>query len=186
MNIGLPNRAQLEKIPGGHWVVDSLNKLLIAITGSYHTQHNTDDTHGAVTATSVFAGTMGGPSSSAGKFTQQTGYGSPIAARWIFGDNSGWQLAWSRWASTSAASTRSPVVANLVDVMTLTDQGVLAPVSVSGPSGVLGLTTTAPAVGGGAAATLSTIGGSGPSTAAQHGWVKVTLNGTTAYLPYWT
>lgn len=42
------------------------------------------------------------------------------------------------------------------------------------------------ALGGGAAATLGTIGGSGPTTAAQSGWMKVVLNGATRYIPVWT
>jgi len=109
MTFGLSFRAQLEKVPGGHWLVQSLNNLITGVTDSYHTQHNTDDTHGVVTATS---------------------YG--------------------------------------------------------GAMGVIALVTTAPALGGGAAPTVGTIGGSGPAAAAQKGWIKVTLNGTTAYLPYWT
>lgn len=41
------------------------------------------------------------------------------------------------------------------------------------------------ALGGGAAATLGTIGGSGPTTAAQAGWEKVVLNNTTYWRPLW-
>jgi hypothetical protein len=186
MNIALTWRAQLEKVPGGHWIVQSLNNLITGVTDSYHTQHNTDDTHADITATSVLSATMGAPINSGGTFTQQTGYTSPSAVRWIFGDGTGWKAIWSAWKTTPLANVRNPAAQNLTDLMSLTDTGVLAPVSVSGPSGVLGITSPAPAAGGGAGATLTTIGGSGPTSAGQAGWIKVTVNGTTAYLPYWT
>lgn len=41
------------------------------------------------------------------------------------------------------------------------------------------------AAGGGAAATLTTIGGSGPGTAAQNNWLKLESNGTTIFIPIW-
>jgi hypothetical protein len=40
-------------------------------------------------------------------------------------------------------------------------------------------------LGGGAAATLGTIGGSGPGTAGQAGWTKLKIGGTVVYLPHW-
>lgn len=48
---------------------------------------------------------------------------------------------------------------------------------------VLGANTYAN--GGGAAPTLGTIGGSGPTAAAQNGWVKMYIGGGYAWLPYW-
>lgn len=39
--------------------------------------------------------------------------------------------------------------------------------------------------GGGAAATLGTVGGGGPAAAAQLGWHKIVLNGTNCYIPVW-
>lgn len=41
------------------------------------------------------------------------------------------------------------------------------------------------ALGGGAAATLGTIGGSGPGTAAQNKWLPINSDGTTYYIPLW-
>lgn len=41
------------------------------------------------------------------------------------------------------------------------------------------------ALGGGAAPTLGTIGGSGPGTAGQNSWLKVLINGTASFLPVW-
>jgi hypothetical protein len=41
------------------------------------------------------------------------------------------------------------------------------------------------ALGGGAAPTLGTIGGTGPATAAQNSWLKVNINGTASFLPVW-
>lgn len=52
-------------------------------------------------------------------------------------------------------------------------------------SGVLYLSYAATALGGGAAPTLGTIGGSGPATAAQSSWLAVKINGTASFLPVW-
>ncbi len=41
------------------------------------------------------------------------------------------------------------------------------------------------ALGGGAAATLGTIGGSGPGTAAQNKWIKMNVDGTNYFIPLW-
>lgn len=41
------------------------------------------------------------------------------------------------------------------------------------------------ALGGGAAATLGTIGGSGPTTAAQNKWLKQVHKGVTYFIPLW-
>lgn len=42
------------------------------------------------------------------------------------------------------------------------------------------------ALGGGAAATLGTIGGSGPTAAAQATWVEIDINGVAHWIPAWT
>ena len=42
------------------------------------------------------------------------------------------------------------------------------------------------ALGGGAAATLGTIGGSGPTAAAQAQWVEIDVGGTAHWIPAWT
>lgn len=42
------------------------------------------------------------------------------------------------------------------------------------------------ALGGGVAPTLGTIGGTGPATAAQNGWLIVFIGGTPYYIPIWT
>lgn len=41
------------------------------------------------------------------------------------------------------------------------------------------------ALGGGAAPTLGTIGGSGPTTAAQNEWAEIKVNGNTRWVPVW-
>lgn len=41
------------------------------------------------------------------------------------------------------------------------------------------------ALGGGAAATLGTIGGTGPATAAQNQWVQITVGGANRWIPVW-
>lgn len=53
-------------------------------------------------------------------------------------------------------------------------------------NGVLDLNTSVGvALGGGAAPTLGTIGGSGPATAAQNKWAKIKINGTDYFVPVW-
>jgi len=42
------------------------------------------------------------------------------------------------------------------------------------------------ALGAGAAATLGTIGGSGPTVAAQAQWVEIDINGVAHWIPVWT
>jgi len=42
------------------------------------------------------------------------------------------------------------------------------------------------ALGGGAAPTLGTIGGTGPTAAAQAQWVEIDINGTAHWIPVWT
>jgi hypothetical protein len=41
------------------------------------------------------------------------------------------------------------------------------------------------ALGGGATATLGTIGGSGPATATQNSWLKILINGAAYFIPVW-
>jgi hypothetical protein len=58
------------------------------------------------------------------------------------------------------------------------------PGAIAGISAIRGLTTTA--LGGGAAPTLGTIGGSGPAAAAQNSWVQMTdAAGNKFWLPVW-
>ena len=47
-------------------------------------------------------------------------------------------------------------------------------------------TTWATLLTGGAAATLGTIGGSGPTAAAQAQWLQIEIGGVTHWLPAWT
>ena len=42
------------------------------------------------------------------------------------------------------------------------------------------------ALGGGATPTLGTIGGSGPTSAAQAQWIEVDIGGTPHWIPVWT
>ena len=52
-------------------------------------------------------------------------------------------------------------------------------------TGVVGFNYAATALGGGAAATLGTIGGTGPTVAGQTEWVKIVVNGNTRWFPVW-
>lgn len=54
-------------------------------------------------------------------------------------------------------------------------------------SGVVLFNYAAKALGGGAAPTLGTIGGSGPTTSAQKGWLELKMSGSTQsyFLPVW-
>jgi len=52
-------------------------------------------------------------------------------------------------------------------------------------TGIVDLVYATTALGGGAAPTFGTIGGSGPATAAQNSWLKVRINATDSYIPIW-
>ena len=52
-------------------------------------------------------------------------------------------------------------------------------------AGVVNFAPAEVALGGGAAPTVGTIGGSGPAAAAQHGWLKVKVAGTISFIPVW-
>jgi hypothetical protein len=52
-------------------------------------------------------------------------------------------------------------------------------------TGVVSISYAQTAVGGGATATLGTIGGSGPAAAAMSGWLKVLVNGAARFVPIW-
>lgn len=52
-------------------------------------------------------------------------------------------------------------------------------------SGTVNFKYASVALGGGAAPTLGTIGGSGPATAGQNAWLQVQINGTNSWLAFW-
>lgn len=71
-------------------------------------------------------------------------------------------------------------------------QAVGAPAIAAGTTEVMRWTSTLTdfrvggvALGGGAAPTLGTIGGSGPGTAGQNSWLKIAIAGTASFLPVW-
>ena len=53
MMIGDGFRAQIEALPGGTWITQTFSQLTASLMASYHQEHNTDDTHKAVTADSL-------------------------------------------------------------------------------------------------------------------------------------
>jgi len=92
------------------------------------------------------------------------------------------------WEETGAIGTQFDATSQILNLCT--NQGTRAfGVGVStgvGNAGVGYWFQSAIALGGGGAATLGTVGGSGPTSTAQAGWEKVVLNGTTYYRPVWT
>jgi hypothetical protein len=52
-------------------------------------------------------------------------------------------------------------------------------------AGVVDFNYAAIALGGGAAPTLGTIGGTGPAAAAQNSWLKIKMAGVASYIPVW-
>jgi hypothetical protein len=52
-------------------------------------------------------------------------------------------------------------------------------------TGLVSLGLAQIAVGGGAAGTLGTIGGSGPTAASMSGWEKIIIGGNTRFIPVW-
>jgi hypothetical protein len=85
----------------------------------------------------------------------------------------------NQFTMTNAIATAMPIMSATgtdtdIDI-TLTPKG----------AGVVNLSNAVVAVGGGAAPTFGTIGGSGPATAAQNSWIKVKIAGTVTYIPCW-
>ncbi len=86
------------------------------------------------------------------------------------------------WASVESRDIR--VALNAVAVKPVI-AGIYVSADPGGLAGKLGISNVFPALGGGAAPVLGTIGGTGPAVAAQAGWLKL-YNGVTAiYIPYW-
>ena len=52
-------------------------------------------------------------------------------------------------------------------------------------TGVVDFTNASVALGAGGAATLGTVGGSGPAATAQNAWMKVEIAGTASYIAFW-
>jgi len=65
------------------------------------------------------------------------------------------------------------------------NSGILIAGSPTPVTGTIGLTGVNPAPGGGAVATLGTIGGSGPTGAGMNSWWKIYIGTTAVYVPYW-
>lgn len=55
MNVALKHKVPLSGLPGGTLTVQALTDLIVSITAGYHTEHNTDDTHGTIHATGTIA-----------------------------------------------------------------------------------------------------------------------------------
>lgn len=53
MNVQFTNRQFIESLPGGVWLAKTLNDMISAVNAGWNTQHQSDGTHGVVTATSV-------------------------------------------------------------------------------------------------------------------------------------
>jgi hypothetical protein len=50
MIVGDGFRPQIEALPGGTWITQTISALTAAVTTSFHREHNVNDTHGVVTA----------------------------------------------------------------------------------------------------------------------------------------
>jgi len=65
------------------------------------------------------------------------------------------------------------------------DTGILVAGSPVAQANYLGLTAVTVAAGGGAAATLGTVGATGPASATMNSWLKIFNGTTTAFIPIW-
>jgi hypothetical protein len=55
----------------------------------------------------------------------------------------------------------------------------------TGLAGTTNFAVPSPALGGGAGATLGTIGGSGPTAAAQNQWLEIEIDTVRHWIPVW-
>ena len=53
MNIGVEHESQIRSTPVGGFIAMALRKLVVGVSAAWSQEHNTDDTHGDVTADSV-------------------------------------------------------------------------------------------------------------------------------------
>lgn len=96
-----------------------------------------------------------------------------------------------RLPSTTAIHWRNAAnTGNIADIQTdASDRLILGdtvnPIYLQAGAGTLDIRYAVTALGGGAAPTVGTIGGSGPATAAQNSWLKILINGTASFLPVW-
>lgn len=86
------------------------------------------------------------------------------------------------WEETGAIGTHFDAVLSQLHVCD--NQGVLR-LGVDVATGKILTSQTPDTLGGGAAPTFGTIGGTGPATAAQDSWVKINLAGTDYWMPLW-
>lgn len=82
-------------------LLDSLRLILASISSVWQVEHTETGTHGDVTVESLLIG------DGADSLRLLPTDGSPVAARWVFGDGTGWTLRWYRYASTNAAASGS-------------------------------------------------------------------------------
>lgn len=86
------------------------------------------------------------------------------------------------WEESGAVGTKFDPVTSILHLVD--NQGALR-FGVNVASGLLLTSLATDALGGGAAATLGTIGGTGPTVAAQNSWGKLSYNGVTYWVPLW-
>lgn len=86
------------------------------------------------------------------------------------------------WDETGTIGTKFDAVAGVVH---LVDNGGSSRFSVDVGSGLMSTSLGTIALGGGAGATLGTIGGSGPTVAAQNAWGRMSFGGVTYFIPLW-
>lgn len=86
------------------------------------------------------------------------------------------------WEETGAVGTKFDAGTSILHLCD--NQGSLV-FGVNVATGVVNTSQASIGLGGGAAATLGTIGGSGPTAAGQAGWMKTVLNGVTVFIPAW-
>jgi hypothetical protein len=118
-----------------------------------------------------------------------------------------WDAVTATFTGTTQITTATGVNFIAINAPTYTDASALtvdrgATVYIAGPPAAAGsLTLTQPyslwvdngkvrldggvALGGGAPATLGTIGGSGPATLTQNSWLPINVDGTAMFLPLW-
>lgn len=85
--------------------------------------------------------------------------------------------------TANSADIRMLVVGGGSDIVQVGDTGQRLTLVASAGNLNVGYDVTA--LGGGAAPTVGTIGGSGPATAAQNSWLKILINGTASFIPVW-
>jgi len=83
MNVPFTFRAQLEAMPGGAWVAQTINAIITSVSATWDVQHTDDGAHGTISL-----GTLQGPKLLTGIGTPEGAVTAPMGSLYLRTDGS--------------------------------------------------------------------------------------------------